>query len=98
MQINGYLYDTHVHTSEGSACGQNTGAEMAGAYQKAGYAGIVVTDHFFYGNTAADRSLPWKDWVEQFCKGYENMQKKKAIRLDCRYSLDGSQDIREQNF
>ena len=43
MQINGYLYDTHVHTSEGSACGQNTGAEMARAYQKAGYAGIVVT-------------------------------------------------------
>ena len=72
MQINGYLYDTHVHTSEGSACGQNTGAEMAGAYQKAGYAGIVVTDHFFYGNTAADRSLPWKDWAEQFCKGYEH--------------------------
>ena len=72
MQINGYLYDTHVHTSEGSACGQNTGAEMAGAYQKAGYAGIVVTDHFFYGNTAADRSLPWKDWVEQFCNGYEH--------------------------
>ena len=35
MQINGYLYDTHVHTSEGSACGQNTGAEMARAYQKA---------------------------------------------------------------
>ena len=57
MQINGYLYDTHVHTSEGSACGQNTGAEMARAYQKAGYAGIVVTDHFFYGNTEADRSL-----------------------------------------
>ena len=72
MQINGYLYDTHVHTSEGSACGQNTGAEMARAYQKAGYAGIVVTDHFFYGNTAVDRSLPWKDWVEQFCKGYEH--------------------------
>ena len=45
---------------------------MARAYQKAGYAGIVVTDHFFYGNTAADRSLPWKDWVEQFCKGYEH--------------------------
>ena len=58
MQINGYLYDTHVHTSEGSACGQNTGAEMARAYQKAGYAGIVVTDHFFYGNTAAGGPEP----------------------------------------
>lgn len=27
---------------------------------------------FLYGNTAVDRSLPWKDWVEQFCKGYEH--------------------------
>ena len=97
MQINGYLYDTHVHTSEGSACGQNTGAEMARAYQKAGYTGIVVTDHFFYGNTAADRSLPWKEWVEQFCKGYEHA-KKEGNKSDCRYFSDGSQDIMGQSF
>ena len=25
-----------------------------------------------HGNMAVDRSLPWKDWVNGFCKGYEN--------------------------
>lgn len=70
--MKGYLYETHMHTSEGSACGRNTGAEMARAYAEGGYTGMIVTDHFFYGNTAVDRSLSWSDWVERFCLGYEH--------------------------
>lgn len=71
-KINGYLYETHMHTSEGSACGMNSGAEMVRAYAEAGYTGIIVTDHFFYGNTAVDRTLPWNEWVERYCLGYEH--------------------------
>lgn len=67
-----YLYETHMHTTEASACAHNTAAEMARAYKEAGYTGIIITDHFFYGNTAVDRKLPWEEWVEQYCKGYEN--------------------------
>lgn len=67
-----YAYETHLHTKEGSLCGQCSGQEMARACYEAGYTGIVVTDHFIYGNTAVDRSLPWSDWVETFCKGYEH--------------------------
>lgn len=70
--VNGFRYDTHLHTSEGSACGRSTGAEMARAYADAGYTGIIVTDHFVYGNTAVDRSLPWSEWVERFCLGFEH--------------------------
>lgn len=72
MNDNGFLYETHMHTSESSACAHNTGAEMARAYKEAGYTGIIVTDHFFYGNTAVNRRLPWSEWVEQFCLGYEH--------------------------
>ena len=72
MKTEGYLYETHMHTSEGSACGCSTGAEMAGAYAEHGYTGIIVTDHFFYGNTALDRRLPWSEWVNAFCRGYEH--------------------------
>ena len=72
MKISGYLYETHMHTSEGSACANNTGREMARAYAEAGYAGIIITDHFFYGNTAVDRALPWSEWVEKYCLGYEH--------------------------
>ncbi len=67
-----YVYETHLHTCEASACGRSTGAEMARACYEAGYTGIFVTDHFVYGNTCVDRSLPWSEWVELFCKGYEH--------------------------
>lgn len=72
MKLEGFWYETHMHTSEGSACGKSSGAEMARAYAKCGYTGIIVTDHFFYGNTAVDRALPWEEWVEGFCLGYEH--------------------------
>lgn len=72
MKINGYLYETHMHTKEASLCGNGTGVEMARAYKAAGYTGIIITDHFFYGNTAVDRSLPWEEWVNQYCLGYEH--------------------------
>ena len=67
-----YLYETHLHTCEASACARNTGDEMARACKEYGYAGIFVTDHNWGGNTAIDRGLPWEDWVEAFCKGYEH--------------------------
>lgn len=72
METAQYLYETHVHTSEGSACAHATGAQMARVYAEGGYTGIIVSDHFYYGNTAVDRSLPWRDWVEQYCLGYEH--------------------------
>lgn len=70
-----YLYETHLHTKESSACSVVSGAEMARVYKEAGYTGVIITDHFFYGNTAVDRSLSWPKWVECFCKGYEEAKK-----------------------
>ena len=32
---------------------------------------MAVTDHFHNGHTAVSRRLPWKEWVKQFCRGYE---------------------------
>lgn len=65
-----YLYETHLHTSQSSACSVNTGYELAKAAHEAGYAGIIVTDHNWGGNTAVDRKLPWDEWVREFEKGY----------------------------
>ena len=47
-----YLYETHLHTSQASACGIDLGSEMAKACKEAGYAGIIVTDHNWGGNTS----------------------------------------------
>ena len=67
-----YRYETHMHTCQGSACSSATGAEMALAHHNAGYTGIFVTDHFFNGNTAVPRELPWAQRVQLFCRGYED--------------------------
>ncbi len=71
-----YSYETHLHTREGSACGKLSGVEQAELYQGFGYTGIVVTDHFFNGNCAVPRDLPWRERVEQFCAGYRNAKKR----------------------
>lgn len=70
-----YLYETHLHTSQGSACAKNTGREMAIAAKAFGYTGIIVTDHHWGGNTRPDRRLPWDRWVDEFCSGYEDAKK-----------------------
>lgn len=67
-----YLYETHMHTSEGSKCGNVDGATMARLHKEAGYTGIIITDHNWYGNTRIDNSLPWEEWLSEFFKGYEN--------------------------
>lgn len=66
-----FLYETHLHTMEGSACGKVSGREYVRFYQDAGYDGIFITDHFYWGNCRPDRELKWEDWVNQYCRGYE---------------------------
>lgn len=67
-----YKYDTHVHTAEASGCATASGAEQARRYKELGYDGIIITDHFFNGNSAIHHYYDWYDRVRQFCKGYEN--------------------------
>ena len=67
---NGFLYETHSHTSEASACGQVSGADYTDFMKKRGFQGMIITDHFFNGNSAVDRTLPWKERVEWYCSGY----------------------------
>ncbi len=66
-----YRYETHLHTREASACARVYAREYIKAYKDSGYSGIIVTDHFFNGNTAIPAGLPWKERVNLFCEGYE---------------------------
>ena len=67
-----YLYETHMHTCEASKCARSTGAQMAQAAKEAGYTGVIITDHNWYGNNCIDSGLAWDKWVTAFCKGFEN--------------------------
>ena len=75
-----YKYETHMHTAEVSACGQVSATEQARIYKKLGYTGVIVTDHFFNGNTAVPRDLPWDERVTRFCDGYR-MVKEEGEKL-----------------
>ena len=66
-----FLYETHMHTKESSSCSVSRGREYIEKYQDLGYTGIIITDHFFRGNSAVYRNLPWERWVNAFCRGYE---------------------------
>ena len=70
-QEQGYLYETHFHTSWSSACARSRGPEYLQRYKALGYDGIMVTDHFWRGNCAVNRHLPWEQFVDAFCRGYE---------------------------
>src|SRR5699024_11950905 len=66
-----YRYEMHCHCNWCSACAHSSPQAMAQAYYQAGYAGMVLTDHFLSGNSAIDRSLPWKDKAEAYWRAYE---------------------------
>lgn len=66
-----YLYETHTHTKEASACAVCSAVESVHAHKEYGYTGMILTNHFYYGNTAVDRKLPWTEWVHAFCAPFE---------------------------
>jgi histidinol phosphatase-like PHP family hydrolase len=75
LTVSLYRYETHLHTKEASACAIWSGEEQVRSYKEAGYSGIIVTDHFFNGNSCIPQNLPWEDRIDLFCKGYENAKK-----------------------
>ena len=78
--MHNYKFETHLHTSEVSACARDSGADMVRACKEAGYTGVVVTDHFFTGNNVLRRngdsdSYSWKEKVRLLMRGYENAKR-----------------------
>ena len=84
-----FKYETHLHTSEASDCAESSGAELVDYYKAAGYAGFVVTDHFFNGNTCIPENLTWEERVNLFCKGYEKAAARgKAVGFDVFFGFE----------
>lgn len=65
-----YRYETHCHSSQCSACAHSTAQELVRAYKDAGYAGLILTDHFIHGNTSVDAGLPWAAQMERYYSAY----------------------------
>jgi len=78
-----FLYETHMHTSEVSACAISSAKEQVKFYKKMGYTGVIVTDHFINGNSTCPRSYSWDKKMNHIMKGY--IEAKKA---GIKYGLD----------
>lgn len=73
----------HFHTKDTSNCANVSAKDAVEEYIKAGYDGIVVTDHLSpstymkYGREL----LPWKKKVDFFLRGYKNALKASKGRI-----------------
>ena len=78
-----YLYETHMHTMEVSACASSLAVDQVRRYKELGYTGVIVTDHFMNGNAIPPPSGSWKRKMEFMMVGYENaFNEGKRIGLD----------------
>ena len=64
-----YKYEMHIHTSPCSGGGSDIRDHIDVLIQK-GYSGMVVTNHFYNGDTRIDRALPWEDFVDAYRQDY----------------------------
>ena len=65
-----YRYETHCHANLCSKCAHSTPAEMVRAYKNAGFAGLILTDHFIHGYTSVDPNLPWSERMHCYWSAY----------------------------
>jgi predicted metal-dependent phosphoesterase TrpH len=82
---------------ETSACGRVKGREVARLYKKAGYDGIVITDHYFKDFFEQFEKKSWEDRVDQFLFGYEEAKRegeqiglKVLLGAEIRFSNSGN--------
>lgn len=65
-----YKYETHCHSRFCSRCAHSSPQELVYAYHRAGFAGLVLTDHFIHGNTCVPSDLPWDDRIQHYYDAY----------------------------
>ena len=77
-----YKIETHLHTLYGAGCGKMEEKEIVSRYLDAGYAAVVVTDHYnrrtnWYPEFCADRS---QNAAVLFLRGFRKVQEEGARR------------------
>ena len=84
-----FIYEMHQHTAGVSACAHDTPEQVVRGLKNAGFSGMVLTNHFYHGNTGVRRQLPWEDFVHPFVQAYEQAKKAaKALDFDVLFGLE----------
>ena len=66
-----YIYEMHQHTAGCSACGVDDPVRTVKGLKAAGFTGVVLTNHFYRGNTGIRRHQEWADFVWPYIHAYE---------------------------
>jgi predicted metal-dependent phosphoesterase TrpH len=69
-----YRYDTHVHTKEVSPCGKVPAEEIVRLYNKAGFQGFFVTDHYYNGFVDKFHGS-WEEVTDNYLAGYRKAKR-----------------------
>lgn len=64
-----YKYEMHAHTCPCSGGGKDIREHIDDLIGK-GFCGMVVTNHFYAGDTRIDRELPWAEFVDAYRQDY----------------------------
>lgn len=83
MVGNKYLIETHSHTKEVSGCSGIFAEEMVELYVKAGFDGLIITDHYFDGFFESLKG-DWKYKAERYLEGVykaKKIGKEKGIKI-----------------
>jgi len=67
-----FKFDTHIHTSETSHCGEISAKETVRLYKEAGYDGICITDHYYKSYFENMGNISWEEKIDIYLKGYKN--------------------------
>jgi predicted metal-dependent phosphoesterase TrpH len=76
-----FYYELHSHTNAASLCSIVEPEDYVQFYINKGYSGMVITDHFYHGNTSINRRLPWEMFIDEYCEGYY-MAKREGDKYD----------------
>jgi predicted metal-dependent phosphoesterase TrpH len=83
-----YKYEMHVHTSPCSGGGKDIREHIDDLIAK-GYSGMVVTNHFYAGDTRIDRELPWREFVDAYRQDYlYGLEYAKTVGFDLLFGLE----------
>ena len=79
-----YSYELHCHTAGVSKCASATPEEGAAAYLAAGYAGVVVTNHFnhYTFEDVLPEDASWDQVVDFYLEGYRRFKKAAEGKLE----------------
>ncbi len=66
-----FRYEMHIHSKPCSGGGDDIRRQIDVLIER-GYTGMVITNHFYYGDTRIDRDLPWEEFVDAYRQDYLN--------------------------